>query len=96
GLGTGATAQAFLELPTVASLTVVELDANMQRLLPHFGTQGILEDPRLRLVDGDGRWFVRAAQQQWDVIAVDAYDPRTASATFYTADFYAEVAPRLA
>lgn len=96
GMGTGATAEAFLALDTVESLTVVELDANMADLLPHFGTEHILDDPRLRLVLGDGRWFVRAAQAEWDVIAVDAYGPRTASATFYTADFYAEAKARLA
>ena len=95
GLGTGATAQAFLDLESVERLTVVELDPNMAALLPQFGTEGIRSDARLDLVSGDGRWFVRAARQQWDVIAVDAYDPRTASATFYTADFYAEAARRL-
>ena len=96
GLGTGATAQAFLDLESVEALTVVELDANMRRLLPRFGTQAILEDDRLQMVDGDGRWFVRTAHARWDVIAVDAYDPRTASATFYTAGFYAEARARLA
>jgi spermidine synthase len=96
GLGTGATARAFLDLPSVEQLTVVELDPNMRALLPHFGTDGITDDPRLRLVDGDGRWFVRCDTAEWDVIAVDAYDPRTASATFYTRDFYAEAALRLA
>ncbi len=96
GMGTGATAEAFLALPTVQALTVVELDSNMRRLLPHFGTQAITDDPRLRIVDGDGRWFVRADEGAWDVIAVDAFDPRTASATFYTAEFYAEARERLA
>lgn len=96
GLGTGATAAAFLSVDSVEELVVVELDPNMRRLLHHFGTEDILEDPRLRLVDGDGRWFVRASEEEWDVIAVDAYDPRTASATFYTVDFYEEARARLA
>ena len=96
GLGTGATAEAFLSLDTVEELVVVELDPNMRRLLPHFGTEEILDDRRLTVVDGDGRWFVRADSRTWDVIAVDAYDPRTASATFYTAEFYAEARRRLA
>lgn len=95
GLGTGATAEAFLRLPTVSSLTVVELDGNMVELLSHFGTEGILSDPRLSLAVADGRWWLRASDQRFDVIAVDAYDPRTASAAFYTREFYASAADHL-
>lgn len=95
GLGTGATAQAFLSVDSVEELVVVELDPNMRTLLHHFGTEGILKDPRLRIVDGDGRWFVRTNTEQWDVISVDAYGPKTASATFYTAEFYAQARARL-
>ena len=75
---------------------MVELDANQRRLLRWFGTESITDDPRLRLVDGDGRRFVRQDQSQWDVIAVDAFDPKTASATFYTREFYQEARARLA
>ncbi len=96
GLGTGATAQAFLSVDSVEELVVVELDPNMRTLLHHFGTEEILEDPRLRIVDGDGRWFVRTNTEQWDVISVDAYGPKTASATFYTAEFYEQARARLA
>lgn len=96
GLGTGATAQAFLDLPTLASLTVVELDGNMVELLSHFGTEGILDDPRLTVAVGDGRWWLRASDREFDVISVDAYDPRTASSAFYTREFYASAARHLA
>lgn len=95
GLGTGATAEAFLDLPTVRSLTVVELDGNMVDLLPHFGTEGILDDPRTTVEVADGRWWLRASRQRFDVISVDAYDPRTASAAFYTREFYASAAAHL-
>ena len=95
GLGTGETARAFLTVESLEELVVVELDARQPDMLVHFGNDGILSDPRLTLVTGDGRWFLRTDPRRWDVISVDAYGPRTASATFYTGDFYAQALSRL-
>ena len=95
GLGTGETARAFLTVESVTELVVVELDARQPDLLSWFGNEAILEDSRLTLLTGDGRWFVRTDPRKWDVISVDAYGPRTASATFYTAEFYAEAIEKL-
>ncbi len=95
GLGTGETARAFLSLEALEELVVVELDARQPDMLAWFGNDGILTDPRLTVVTTDGRWFLRTDARQWDVISVDAYGPRTASATFYTAEFYAEAIARL-
>jgi spermidine synthase len=96
GLGTGATAAAFLKLPMLEHIVVVELDENQRDLLDWFGNAGILSDPRLELVTGDGRGYLRSHRETWDVIAVDAFGPRTTSAAFYTSDFYAEARARLA
>ncbi len=95
GLGTGETARAFLTLDDLEELVVVELDARQPEMLAWFGNEHILADPRLTLVTDDGRWFLRTDPRQWDVISVDAYGPRTASATFYTTEFYAQAVAKL-
>lgn len=95
GLGTGETARAFLTLEDLEELVVVELDARQPEMLAWFGNEHILADPRLTLIADDGRWFLRTDPRQWDVISVDAYGPRTASATFYTTEFYAQAVAKL-
>jgi len=89
GLGTGETAHTLLHETELSSLVVVELDERQQELLSHFGTEDILDDPRLRLVAADGRQFLRTAEHSWDLIVADAYGPR-ATPAFYSAEFYAE------
>lgn len=96
GLGTGETARAFLALDSVTELQVVELDENQPQLLHWFGTEGLLDDPRVSLATEDGRHWLRTHDQTFDVISVDAYGPRTSSAAFYTREFYAEARARLA
>ncbi|MDG1478495.1 MAG: hypothetical protein P8R54_02845 [Myxococcota bacterium] len=95
GLGTGETARAFLTLEDLEELVVVELDARQPEMLAWFGNDHILSDPRLTLITNDGRWFLRTDPRRWDVISVDAYGPRTASATFYTTEFYAQAVEKL-
>lgn len=95
GLGTGETARAFLTVEGLEELVVVELDARQPEMLSWFGNDGVLDDPRLTLITGDGRWFLRTDPRKWDVISVDAYGPRTASATFYTAEFYTQAVAKL-
>jgi len=94
GLGTGATAAAMLRVPSLQALTVVELDERQRALLPYFGHEALLEDPRLTLLAGDGRQFLRTHLERWDLIVVDAYGPE-ATPAFYTADFFQEAGARL-
>ncbi len=49
----------------------------------------LVEDPRVRLIDGDGRRFLLAGGEPYDVIVVDAVRPNTAYAgNLYSIEFY--------
>jgi len=95
GLGTGETAAAILKRPAVEHLRCVEIDGNQRDLLPFFGTQHILHHSNFDLVTDDGRHHLRMTDEKWDVITVDAYGPRTASAAFYSQQFYIEAKKHL-
>ena len=84
----------------VTAIDYVELDPVLvDAALPHLeaGTRGALADPRVRLIHGDGRLHVKTTDATYDVIVVDVPDPTTAVLNrFYTREFYAEAAARLA
>ncbi len=73
----------------------VELDP----LLLSVGRQFIpesLKDPRIRVVTGDGRLWVRSGSQQYDVVLADVPDPlSTQWNRFYSREFFLEVKGRL-
>ena len=75
----------------VRQVDYVELDplvlAFGKRYLPES-----LADPRIRVINTDGRLFVRQSSAQYDVVIVDIPAPATAQLNrFYTAEFLAEV-----
>jgi len=72
-------------------VTYVELDplivAAGRTLLP-----GNLDDPRIRVVNTDGRLFIRQTDERFDVVIVDVPEPSTSRINrFYTAEFFNEV-----
>lgn len=71
GLGGGRTAQYLnLHMPQLR-LTCVEIDPDVIALAQrHFGVR---PNQRFRLVERDGRMFLRQAQERYDIIFVDAY-----------------------
>ena len=48
---------------------------------------GVLDDPKLRFIEGDGRNYLLATRRLYDVISFNAIHPRY-SAYLYTEDFY--------
>lgn len=78
------------------SCTYVELDplvvAVATRFLPDH-----LRDPRITIVQNDGRRFIRETEERFDVVIVDVPDPSTAQLNrFYTAEFFRAVKSVLA
>lgn len=84
----------------VARVDYVELDevltrAAREHLSP--ATLAALDSPRVNLIHGDGRLFVKSSREQWDVILVDVPDPATAVLNrYYTREFFSEARERLA
>ncbi len=95
GGGISGTAREILKYG-VAEVTYVELDPLIieagRRFLPN-----ALADKRIRVVQSDGRLFIRQTAERFDVVIVDAPDPSTSQINrFYTAEFFAEARRALA
>ena len=90
GGGVTGTAREILKY-AVRELTYIELDPLIieagQRFMP-----AALADRRVRVVNTDGRRFVKETSEQFDVVIVDLPDPTTAQLNrFFTAEFFAAV-----
>jgi len=75
----------------VQEITYVELDplilSAAQRFVPD-----TLADPRIKIVNTDGRLFVKQTANRYDVVIVDMPAPDSTQINrFYTAEFYAEI-----
>lgn len=83
----------------VERVDYVELDpALLAATAPYLGagTRAALADPRVRVLHTDGRLFVKAGGDAYDLIVVDVPDPTTAVLNrFYTVEFFTEAAARL-
>jgi len=95
GGGISGTAREILKYG-VAEVTYVELDpliiAAGRRFLPD-----ALADTRIRVVQSDGRLFIKQTRDRYDVVIVDTPDPSTSQINrFYTAEFFVEAKRALA
>lgn len=98
GTGYGITAGTFTLYPQVEEITTIEilpfLVAEQARFAPH--NLGLLEDPRVRLVQGDGRQALVSSDRTYDIISVNVLDPYLpGSSGLYTVDFWREARERL-
>ncbi|MCX7825252.1 MAG: fused MFS/spermidine synthase, partial [Verrucomicrobiae bacterium] len=89
GGGVAGTAREILKYG-VGEVTYVELDPLIIKAGRKFLPDS-LADPRIRVVNTDGRLFVRQTAQRFDVVIVDMPDPSTSQINrFYTAEFFSE------
>ena len=97
GLGTGVTAAAIARYP-VQHIDIVELEpaaAKAARLFAPY-TRKVLDDPRVRLIIGDGRNRLLGMPKQYDVIVSDPSDIWVAgTGSLTTLEYYRIVAARL-
>jgi spermidine synthase len=98
GLGAGVTLAAVLAHPDVEHVTVVEIEGAVveaARFFSHVNANA-LDDPRLRIVEQDGRNFLKTTHEQFDVITADPIHPWAAGAGYlYTREYYELAAQRL-
>jgi spermidine synthase len=59
-----------------------------RELMPSL-SDGAFDDPRTRLIIGDGAAFVASCEQEFDVILVDSTDPIGAATVLFSEEFYA-------
>jgi spermidine synthase len=97
GLGSGVTAAAVLAHP-IESVDVLEVEPAVIEASRFFASvQGrSLADPRLRLVVGDGRSFLRATPSRYDVIISEPSNPWIRGmAGLFSVEFFALARERL-
>jgi spermidine synthase len=97
--GTGSTAGSFASYPELRSLTIVDTNPDVLQAAPHFAEHNhhVDKDPRTRVVFNDGRHFLLATSEQYDVISFEPPPPRSAGVVnLYTTEFYQRVKQRLA
>jgi spermidine synthase len=99
GSATGITSSSALRDPAVESLTAVELSAlTMQLACDYFGNwnENLCANGRTRTVVEDGRLFLRATRDSFDVIVGDLFVPwRSGVANLYTQEHFETVRSRL-
>jgi len=97
GLGTGVTASSAAEDPTL-QVDAVELLPEVIRASEKFADSvGEGAFPRLHVLAGDARRYVRVSPQRYDVVVSDNFHPaRSGSAALYTVEHFRAVRQRLA
>lgn len=98
GMGTGITASAAMSVP-IQRVTICELvpDA-VTAAREHFGpyTRGLFQDPRTRILVEDGRTYLLAAREQFDVIVADLFVPwQAGEGTLYSREHFEAIRARL-
>ena len=102
GLGIGATPYGMSRDPRLDHLDVVEIcggEVDLLRVLARRGATEVdrlLRDPRVDIHVGDGRKFLLATEQRFDVLTVDVVRPQAAfSGNLYSVEFYELLRSRL-
>ncbi|MDQ2818174.1 MAG: fused MFS/spermidine synthase [Candidatus Eremiobacteraeota bacterium] len=100
GGGEGATLREALRVPSVAGVTMVDIDGEVVELCRrHLAewSDGAFDDPRANIVIGDAKAFVQSGVEKFDVIIGDLTEPRddSPSRELHTAEFYRSIAQRL-
>jgi spermidine synthase len=97
--GSGVTADALLHGPNVKRIDVVDISKEVFHLADFYA--GInysnpLRDPRTHAVVQDGRFFLQASPQQYDIISGEPPPPKVpGSVNLYTEEFFSLMKSRL-
>jgi spermidine synthase len=98
GLGAGLTVAGLAAHP-LARIDVVELEPALvegARVLALLN-RGVVDDPRVRVIVGDGRNHLRLSSERYDVITSDPFEPTVGgAASLFTREAFAEARARLA
>jgi len=100
GGGEGATLREVLKHRCVERVTMVDIDGEVvelsKRYLPEMH-KGAFDDPRAKVVIGDGREYLMNTKEEFDVIILDLTDPYSSDIAkqLYTREFYEKVFEKL-
>ena len=103
GLGSGDTAYSAAGRPETETVDCIEIIGGQIQTLRELhgrtgyqGLAGLLTDPRIRFVTGDGRRYVMQSRERFDVIEADALRPSSAfSGNLYSREYFELLRSRL-
>ena len=99
GGGDGGSSEEALKHPSVEQVTLCEIDADVIAIAKeHFFAvhRGAFDNPKLRVLIGDGMKFVRETHERFDLIALDLNDPIGPAEALYSAEFFQQCRAALA
>lgn len=90
GFGIGVTTSAIAAHPEVASITCVELVPGLKEAASYYRelNRDVVDDPRLTIVQGDGRRRLQASPRKYDLISCDPTHPVLGSGNLYTREYF--------
>ncbi len=99
GGGDGGSSEEALKHPSVEQVTMCEIDPDVIRVAKeHFFAvhRGAFDNPRLRVLVGDGMKFIRETHERFDLIALDLNDPMGPAESLYSTEFFQQCRAALA
>lgn len=90
GGGDGGAARELCKYPGIERIDVVEIDERVVRVCQEYLPQTAcgFDDPRVKLHFDDGLRFVRALENEYDLVIVDSTDPSGPGEVLFTKEFY--------
>src|SRR5258705_12125631 len=91
GGGDGGSSEEALKHPSVEQVTMCEIDEEVVKIAKeHFFAvhRGDFDNPKLRVLIGDGTKFIRETTERFDLIALDLNDPMGPAEALYSAEFF--------
>ncbi len=92
GYGIGITSSAIASHPEVEHIDCIELAKPLVESAHLYSdlNKNVQFDPRFHLISGDGRHFLQASKQKYDLISSDPTHPVLGSGNLYTQEFFQE------
>lgn len=91
GFGIGVTTSAIASHNEVQSIHCVELmDKGLKKSAKYYSglNNNILNDKRLKITQGDGRFYLQTSKDKYDLISSDPTHPILGSANLYTKEYF--------
>lgn len=90
GFGIGVTTSAIASHPKVEQIECVELVEGLRDAAVYYRdlNHNVVEDPRLKIISGDGRHYLQRTSKKYDLISCDPTHPILGSGNLYTRDYF--------
>jgi len=90
GGGDGGVMREVLKHPTIESVTLVDIDGMVPEIAKlYYPTLSCsFDDPKAKLIVGDGFKYMEGRKEEYDVIIVDSSDPEGPASTLFGQEFY--------